>query len=122
MAHFAKLDNNNNVVNVIVVNNDVINNLSFPESETIGIEFLINWSNGYNNWKQTSYNANFRKNFASIGGSYDENKDAFISKKPFASWVLNEETCKWNAPILCPGNPNNYIWNETIQNWEEITK
>ena len=120
MANFAKLDNNNNVLNVIVLNNDVINNLPFPESEPIGIEFLINWSNGYNNWKQTSYNANFRKNFAGIGYSYDENKDVFIVPKPFASWVLNEETCIWSAPVSCPGSPNNYTWDEATTAWVEV--
>jgi hypothetical protein len=120
MAHFAKLDNNNNVLNVIVVNNDVVNNLPFPDSETIGIEFLINWSNGYTNWKQTSYNANFRKNFANIGYIYDANKDAFIPKKPFNSWILNEDTCNWESPIPYPQDNNEYIWNEQNQSWDIV--
>jgi hypothetical protein len=78
MAHFAKLDDNNIVMEVNVVGNDIINNLPFPESEALGLAFLIQWSGGYTNWKQTSYNANFRKNYAGIGYTYDPVLDEFV--------------------------------------------
>jgi hypothetical protein len=117
MAHFAKLDENNLIVEVNVVNNEDINNLPFPESEPIGIEFLANWSGGYTNWKQTSYNANFRKNYAGIGFVYDQERDAFIAPKPFASWVLNEEVCQWEAPTPYPNDGNKYYWDENSLSW-----
>jgi hypothetical protein len=118
MAHFAKLDEQNIVIDVNVLSNDVVNNLEFPESETLGVNFLMEWSNGYTNWKQTSYNANFRKNYASVGYVYDENRDAFIPPKPFNSWVLNEDTCKWQAPINYPEDEKYYIWDELTTSWK----
>ena len=78
MAHFAKLDDNNIVMEVNVVGNEIINNLPFPESEALGLSFLIEWSGGYTNWKQTSYNANFRKYYAGIGYTYDPVLDEFV--------------------------------------------
>jgi hypothetical protein len=78
MAHFAKLDNQNIVIDVNVVNNETINNLPFPESEPVGVAFLTEWSGGYTNWKQTSYNSNFRKNYAGIGYTYDPISDEFV--------------------------------------------
>lgn len=78
MAHFAKLDENNVVLEVLVVNNEVIRDLPFPESEPVGIEFLIDWSGGYTNWKQTSYNNNFRGSYAGIGFIYDHEVDRFV--------------------------------------------
>jgi hypothetical protein len=98
MAHFAKLDENNTVLEVNVVANQVVNDLPFPDSEPLGIAFLVEWSGGYDRWKQTSYNSNFRKNFAGIGYLYDEQRDAFIPPQPDESWVLNEETCQWELP------------------------
>lgn len=121
MAHFAKLDDNNIVIDVNVVNNDTVENLPFPESEPIGVAFLTDWSEGYANWKQTSYNANFRKNYAGIGYSYNFDLDAFISPQPYPSWVLNEQTCQWEAPIPYPTDGKNYYWDETTQTWVEIT-
>jgi hypothetical protein len=117
MAHFAKLDRQNVVLEVNVVNNEDINNLPFPESEPIGIEFLINWSGGYTNWKQTSYNAKFRKNYAGIGYTYDAERDAFIAPQPFASWLLDEDSCLWGAPVPYPNDGNFYIWNEATISW-----
>jgi hypothetical protein len=122
MAHFAKLDDNNIVIDVNVVNNEDVNNLSFPESESVGIQFLNNWAGQIFNWKQTSYNATFRKNYAGIGCTYDESRDAFILPKPFASWVLNEITCQWEAPINMPIDDKRYMWDEATTSWIEVTK
>jgi hypothetical protein len=92
MAHFAKLDDNNIVTEVNVVGNEMLNNLPFPESEPVGIAFLTEWSGGYTNWKQTSYNANFRANYAGVGYTYDPVLDAFIPPKLY-QW--DEETQQW---------------------------
>jgi len=119
MAHFAKIGINGKVIDVIKVNNEVILDANGNESEMNGIDFLTKLT-GYPVWKQTSYNKNFRKNFAGIGMTYDEDRDAFIPKKPFASWILNETTCRWEAPIAKPNDDGIYTWNETIQNWEQI--
>ena len=121
MAHFAKLDDQNVVLDVNVVNNETINNLPFPESEPIGVAFLTDWSGGYTNWKQTSYNANFRKNYAGIGYTYDSVLDAFIAPKPFPSWLLNTNTCQWQAPVPYPTDGKIYSWNEETQQWVEFT-
>lgn len=121
MAHFAKLDDQSIVIDVNVVSNETLNNLPFPESEPVGVAFLTDWSGGYTNWKQTSYNANFRKNYAGIGFTYDPVLDAFIAPKPFPSWLLNTETCQWQAPIPYPTDGKNYYWNEETQSWVEFT-
>jgi hypothetical protein len=120
MAHFAKLDENNVVLEVNVVNNSDVHDLEFPQSEQIGIEFLTQWSGGYTNWKQTSYNANFRKNYAAVGGVYDAQRDAFIHPKPYESWTLNEETCTWEAPVPMPNDGKRYSWDEDKQQWIEV--
>jgi hypothetical protein len=120
MAHFAKLDQNNVVLEVNVVNNSDIQNLPFPESEPVGIAFLVQWSNGYPYWKQTSYNGNIRKNYAGIGYTYDAQRDAFIPPKPFDSWVLNEETCLWDAPTPMPQDGKRYRWDEPTTSWIEV--
>jgi hypothetical protein len=119
MAHFAKIGINGKVIDVIKVNNEVILDSNGNESEINGIDFLTKLT-GWSIWKQTSYNRNFRKNFAGIGYTYDEDKDAFIPKKPFNSWVLNETTCQWETPIVKPDDGQKYSWNETIQNWELV--
>jgi hypothetical protein len=92
MGHFAKLDENNVVLEVNVVNNAV---LDPANEEASGVAFLTEWSGGYSNWKQTSYNGSIRKNYAGIGYTYDEARDAFIAPKPKGNWALNEETCLW---------------------------
>ena len=120
MAHFAELNDSNTVVTVNVLNNEVINNLPFPDSEPIGIEFLTEWSGGYSNWRQTSYNGNFRKNYAIIGGIYDPIRDAFIPPQPFASWVINEDTWQWEPPVPYPNDDKNYYWDESTLNWIEV--
>ena len=121
MAHFAKLDENNVVLEVNVVNNSDLGDAPFPESEAIGIAFLTQWSGGHTNWKQTSYNSNFRKNYAGIGFTYRDDIDAFVPIKPWASWVLNEATARWEAPVPIPNNGNEYRWNEDNQQWVEVT-
>lgn len=117
MAHFAKLDENNIVLEVNVVNNNELLDENGQESEQKGIDFLTSWSGGYSNWKQTSYNGNFRKNYAGIGFSYDSVRDAFIPPKPFNSWVLNEDTCIWESPIPYPNDDAHYRWDEATTNW-----
>ena len=120
MAHFAKLDENNNVLAVHVVNNDVIT-IDGVESEQAGIDFLTGL-HGHTLWKQTSYNGTIRKNYAGIGYTYDTNRDAFISPKPYGSWVLDEATCHYEAPVTYPTDGKKYVWFEPNQQWIEITE
>jgi len=115
MAHFAKLGKGNIVEQVVVVSNDI------ATTEQTGIDFLNDLYRDRNVvWKQTSYNGNFRKNFAGIGYKYDQARDAFIAPKPYSSWILNEDTCRWDAPVVKPDDGQQYNWNETIQNWELV--
>ena len=116
MAHFAKLDENNVVLQVIVINNIELLQ-DGVESEAKGIQFLIDWSGGYTNWKQTSYNKRIRKNYAGVGYTYDSARDSFIPPKPFPSWVLNEETCQWGAPVAMPIDGQRYTWDEATTSW-----
>ena len=116
MAHFAKLDNTNTVLEVLAVHNNelLVNGI---ENETKGVEFLTNWSGGYTNWKQTSYNGKIRKNYAGAGFTYDPIRDAFIPPKPYASWLLNEESCRWDAPVPYPNDGKMYRWDESTLAW-----
>ena len=127
MASFAKLNSENIVEQVISVhNNELLDN--GIESEAKGISFCKFLYGQDTNWKQTSYNTNggvhslggtpFRKNHAGIGYTYDLNRDAFIAPKPYNSWILNEQTCNWDAPVAKPNDNNMYKWNEEILNWE----
>jgi len=100
MAHFAKLDENNVVTTVVVVNNSELL-VDGVESEAKGVEFLISLF-GDSNWKQTSYNGNFRKNYAGIGCAYDPQRDAFIPPKPDGDYVLDEQTCQWVEYLTPP--------------------
>ena len=128
MASFAKIQNNI-VIAVHSVVNEVLKDSNGVEQEAIGIEFLKNL-HGWENWKQTSYNTvggvhllggtPFRKNHAGIGFTYDQTRDAFISPKHYTSWILNETTCQWDAPVARPNDGNMYKWNEEILNWELI--
>ena len=120
MAHFAKLDSNNIVTEVVVVNNSVIENADGTESELKGKQFL-NSLYGTATWKQTSYNGNFRKNYTGVGYKYDSTRDAFIPPKPYTSWTLNETTCLWEAPVPYPTDGNIHNWDETNQQWDQIT-
>ena len=118
MAHFAKLDDNNLVIAVHVVNNDVIT-VDGAESEQAGIDFLSDL-HGHSLWKQTSYNGTFRKNYAGIGYTYDASRDAFIAPQPYASWTLNESTCQWESPVAYPTDGKIYAWFEPNQQWIEL--
>ncbi len=89
------------------------------ESEDMGKAFFIRWSNGYTRWVQTSFNGTIRKNYAGIGYTYDRVRDAFIAPQPYASWILNEETCRWQAPKPYPTDDKVYVWNEGEANWLE---
>jgi len=122
MAHFAKLGTGNIIEKVEVVSNNI------ATTEQAGVEFLQNLYKDRAVWKQTSYNTRggvhlldgtpFRKNFAGVGFKYDQTRDAFISPKPFNSWVLNETTCLWEAPVALPDTENRYNWNEETQQWD----
>jgi len=114
MAHFSKLDNNNIVTQVITVNNEVITDENGVEQEQLGVDFLNNLYKTSDNWKQTSYNLNFRKNFGGVGTTYDSAKDAFIAQKPFEGWTLNNSTCKWEAPIPYPDDGERYVWLQEV--------
>lgn len=117
MAYFAQLDNASFVIDVVAVNNDTIDNLPFPESEPIGVAFCQSLYGVDTIWKQTSYNANFRKNYAGVGYFYDAVLDAFIAPKPYPSWLLNTTTCKWQAPVPIPSKDNFYSWDEATLFW-----
>jgi hypothetical protein len=114
MAHFAKLGVGNIVEQVVVVHNDV------ATTEQAGVDFLNNIYNTRDVWKQTSYNKSFRGNMATIGGTYDQQRDVFIPPKPNESWVLDEETLSWKAPIPYPTDGQDYIWNEQTVSWKKI--
>jgi hypothetical protein len=152
MASFAKIGLNGKVIEVLSVVDEVLHDSNGVEQEAIGIDFLTKLT-GYPIWVQTSYNTYggihnkgkipLRKNHASVGMTYDEDRDAFIPKKPhncwilnedtfrweepvspkkpYPSWVLNEDTCIWEAPITMPIDDNKYTWNETNQSWDLTT-
>lgn len=105
MSHFAEIDNDNIVQRVIVAEQDFIN------SGAVGDSFR---------WIQTSYNNNFRKNYAGVGYTYDKTRDAFIPPKPYPSWLLNEDTCLWDAPIPRPDDDKMYQWDEDTTSWMEV--
>jgi len=121
MAHFAKLDENNLVLEVIVVAD------SDASTEAKGQTFLQNLYKNTCTYKQTSYNTiagehklggtPFRKNYAGIGYTYDASKDAFIPPKPYNSWTLNEDTCQWDAPVAYPDDGKGYVWKEDSRTW-----
>jgi hypothetical protein len=129
MASFAKIGLNSKVIEVLSVVNEVLHDSNGVEQEAIGIDFLTKLT-GYPLWVQTSYNTHggvhnnggipLRKNHAGIGMTYDEDRDAFIPKKPFNSWILNEDTCLWESPLPYPQDSNMYKWNEQNQSWDLI--
>ncbi len=116
MAHFAKLDSNNIVTNVVRVNNEVILKADGTESELKGKQFLNNLL-GSATWVQTSYNGNFRNCMAGIGYTYDSERDAFIMPKPYPSYLLNEDTLLYEAPIAHPTDGTVCQWDEENQEW-----
>ena len=129
MASFAKIGLNSKVIEVLSVNNEVLKDSNGIEQEVNGIDFLTKLT-GWAIWKQTSYNTYggvhnnngtpLRKNHAGIGYTYDEDRNAFIPPKVFNSWVLNENTCLWNAPVAYPQDDNMYNWNEETLSWDLI--
>ena len=142
MAKFAKIGLNNKVIEVLSVHNNELLDSNGVEQEVNGIDFLTKLT-GWSIWVQTSYNTKggqhltggtpLRKNFAGIGYTYDEDRDAFIPPKPFPSWILNETTCFWEAPVVKPETftqnlidedenpiPDDYNWNETNQTWDLV--
>ena len=119
MAHFAKIGLNNKVIEVQAIHNDVLLDSNGAEQESIGLDFLTKLT-GWAVWKQTSYNGNIRKNYAGVGYTYDEVRDAFYEPKPYASWTLNEDTCRWEAPVTKPDDDKIYGWDEATTNWKEI--
>lgn len=129
MAHFAQLDENNIVTQVIVVANEDTSDANGVEVEEIGVAFCKKLLGAETNWKQTSYNNNFRVRYAGIGYTYDETLDAFIPPQPFPSWVLNEETAAWEAPVPQPELTQEeidalsfYRWDEENLDWELVTR
>lgn len=116
MAHFAQLDENNVVTQVIVVHNNDCQ-IDGVESEDAGILFCKQLFGTETRWNQTSYNGNIRKNYAGIGYTYDEQRDAFIPPKTYASWVLDEATCQWKAPVDMPTDGQMYTWDEATTSW-----
>ena len=118
MAHFAQLNEENLVTQVIVVANQDTADQDGVENEAIGIEFCTNLLGG--KWVQTSYNANIRKNYAGVGYKYDAALDAFIPPQPFASWTLNNETAQWEAPTPYPTDDKKYTWDEATTSWVEV--
>ena len=133
MASFAKIGLNSKVIEVLSLHNNVLKDSNGIEQEVNGIDFLTKLT-GYPLWKQTSYNTYggvhnnnetpLRKNYAGIGFTYDETRDAFIPKKPFNSWILNETTCLWNSPVSIPTteleNNQYYSWNESTLTWDIV--
>jgi hypothetical protein len=115
MAHFAEIGLNNKVLRVIVVNNELLLDENGVEQGAKGAEFCRSLFGG--TWLQTSYNANMRKNYASAGFTYDSARDAFIPPQPYASWVLNEDTCRWEPSVALPDDNNTYSWDENTQSW-----
>jgi hypothetical protein len=129
MASFAKIGLNNKVIEVLSVHNNELLDAKGVEQEVNGIDFLTKLT-GWAIWKQTSYNTHggvhdlgdtpLRKNYAGIGYTYDEDRDAFIPKKPYASWLLNETTCRWEAPVAYPDDSQSYNWNELTNSWDIV--
>ena len=109
MAHFAELDKDNKVLRVLVTDNKLSNE---------GYDWLVKNLGG--TWVQTSYNSTIRKNFAGVGFTYDSDRDAFIAPKPYGSWLLNEESCQWEAPVPYPTDGRNYFWQEDVIDWTPI--
>lgn len=121
MAHFSELDDKNNVLRVVVIHNEVTHDSNTGvEIEALGVEFCKGLYGVHTNWVQTSFNEKFRKNFGIPGTHYDVGRDAFITPKPFDSWLLDEDTCKWGPPIPYPTDGKLYYWDEETVSWKEV--
>ena len=119
MAHFAKIENHV-VTQIIVVDNINCGNLEFPESEPVGKKYIESLGMS-GEWVQTSYNGNFRKNYAVTGYMFDKHRDAFIPPIRYPSWTLNETTCQWESPVAFPADGQLYEWNESARNWTLVS-
>ena len=119
MAHFARVEGGV-VQQVIVVNNDVIQDDNGDEQESLGVAFCQSLYGAGTTWVQTSYNGTTRKNYAGIGYSYDTGRDAFIAPQPFASWTLDETTCRWDPPVAYPSDGNPHEWDEASTSWVQV--
>jgi hypothetical protein len=115
MAHYGFLNDNNIVTEVIT---------GIDETELIEGLHPEEWYGNFRGQvcKRTSYNNNYRKNYAGIGFTYDEERDAFIAPKPYSKWILNEDTCQWEAPIPYPTDGKDYVWNDNKGEWEEVVE
>ena len=114
MKHFAKLDDNDKVIDVVCLHDEI------APTEQAGIDFLIE-THGYKNWKQSLFEVDeTRKNPAGVGMQYDSVKDAFIHEKTYSSWVLNDDTCQWEAPTAKPDDGKSYDWDEASKAWVEL--
>ena len=122
MAHFAQINDSNEVIAVTVLADSDCQDENNDESEAVGITFMKALLGSDTNWVQTSYNASIRKNYAGIGYTWDSGRDAFIPPQPFSSWTLNEDSCYWEAPVVYPDDGKNYDWNESNKNWDEIVQ
>lgn len=118
MAHFAELSEDGVVTQVVVVANAELMD-GDTESEAKGVAFLATLF-GHDRWKQTSYNATIRKNYAGVGFTYDAARDAFIAQQPFGSWSLDEATCRWVPPVAYPADGGRYQWDETTTSWVQL--
>lgn len=119
MAHFAKLNSNNIIEEVVVIDNTILDDGTDTENEQQGIDFCISlW--GDKTYVQTSYNGNFRKEYATIGGTFDPTDNGFIKPSPFPSWTFNKTNWQWEAPVAEPSDADTvpYLWNETLQRWD----
>ena len=116
MAHFVRIENGVVVQGIVVSDKDTADEHGV-EKEEIGIAFCSNLLGG--TWKQTSYNARIRKNYAGIGYTYDETLDAFVPPKPFNSWLLDTDKAQWKAPVDMPTDDKRYTWNEATTSWVE---
>ena len=134
MAHYAELNDNNEVIYVVYMDNEIITDENGNEVEELGVNHLHTHHGADRRWVRTSYRGNFRNKYAGLGDTYREDLDAFIAPQPYTSWTLNESTCKWEAPILQPELTEEqlnsethsyfYSWNEETQSWDltEIEK
>jgi len=118
MAHFAKMGTGSIVIKIHVLNNEVLMKDGVENAQQ-GIEFLQNLYNNKDLYIQTSYNRTFRKNYAGVGYTYDSTRDAFYAPQPFPSWLLDDDTCQWNAPVPMPDDGKDYDWDESTTSWIE---
>lgn len=120
MAHFAQLDKNNVVLQVIVVNDKDTQTELGIESEEVGIAFCKKLFGENTKWIQTSFNSSFRGRFASVGYIYDSRTDSFLPPKPYQSWIFDNKQLSWVAPVEKPTDNNRYIWDESTISWKSI--